>query len=154
MTIYAGTVDSKREKMPYDDDGNSVINIVVKTQKTLIGNIKVAVKRTVVLFRGEADSADDLLEPGVHVVFNEVIRNPRVYKTKKGLVREVVDMVAETFKVIEPEDFETNLDELMKMNMSEKELTFSKADRELALKVEAEADAADDVDDSDLPFGD
>jgi len=149
MSIYAGTVDAKRDKATYDDDGNSVINIIVKTHKTLIGNIKVAVKRTVVLFRGEADLADKALEPGVHVVFGEVTRNPRIYKTKKGLTREVVDMVAESFEVVKPKDFKDNLDELMKMNLAEGEFTFTDEDRATALK----AEAAIDSDDSDIPFG-
>ena len=150
MSTYAGTVDEKRAKASYNDEGDSVLNIVVKTMKTLVGNIQVPVKRTITLFRGQADTADDLLEPGVHVVFSEVVRNPRVFETGRGKKVETVDLIAEGFTVIKPKDFKEHLEVLMEANVPDSEFTFTDEDRTAAAAVTDTIDAKDD----DIPFGD
>lgn len=150
MSTYAGTISEKRDLVSYDDDGNKVINLVVKTSKKLVGSIMIPVKRTIVLFRGEALDAEKELSVGSHVVFTEVMRNPRVYKTAKGNAIEVVDMVAESYSIIKPKDFKDNLVALMAENLPEDKLIFTDADR---VACEKAAASADESDDAELPLG-
>ena len=149
MGTYIGTVSEKSDLRTCDDDGTKVINMVVKTTKTLVGSVKVAVRKTVVLFRGEAVLANQDIKIGDHVCFSEVERNPRAYETARGKTVELVDMIAQSFDVIKPKDFKDNLDALMELNISEGELTFTDDDR--ASLASAKVVAASD--DDEIPFG-
>lgn len=149
MSLYAGTIRSTTGIRGCDKEGNKVINFTVKTTKTLVGSVKIAVLRTVALFRDEAISAD-ALKVGNHVVFGSITRNPRSYETLRGTTVEVVDMIANSFEVIPAKDFKENEEELMKMNVDEKEFVFTDADRVLCEEAKAAKKAAGT--DAALPF--
>jgi len=147
--LYAGTISEKRDLARYNDDGDSVINLVVETSKTIVGNIKVAVKRTVVLFRGEAEKADNGLSVGDNVVFSDAVRSPRIFKTTRGKTVEAVDIIAGGFTVVPPREFKSNMEALAKLSLTEEELTFTDVDR-AALEAQATESAADDTDLDDI----
>jgi len=136
--IYAGTISGKRDLARYNDDGDSVINLVVETSKNIVGNINVALKRTVVLFKGEAERAESTLNVGDSVVFSDAVRSPRIFKTTRGKTVEVVDILAGGFTVVPPREFKSNLKDLTEMSLGDQELSFTDADR-----LECEANATD-----------
>ena len=131
--LYAGTLVEKRDIASYNDDGDTVLNLVVKTSKTIV------------LFRGEADRADAELKVGDNIVLSEVARSPRIYRTTKGSTVETVDMIAESFVIVPPREFKTSLSELTKMSLTEEDLVFTDADR-LACESATAKDAPEDTD--------
>ena len=149
--IYAGIVSEKRDLATYNDKGDTVINLVIETTKTLVGSIKIATKKTVVLFRGEAEKANRELEVGTPVVFSEVSRSPRVYQTSKGSTVETVDMIAESFSVIKAKELKENAEALAEMSIDEESFTFTDSDRE-ACEGRAQTSTQNEDEDEDCPI--
>ncbi len=134
MGIFAGTVMEKREVVAYNDSGDSVINLVVGVVKEVFGGIKTTARQTVVLFKGEAERADREIRVGDAVFFGDAVRSARVYETKNGQKREVVDIIANDFTKISKTQFEKSMPEIAKKMISEEELIFSEEDREAIAK--------------------
>lgn len=156
--IFVGRIEEVGELNSYNDKGDAVANIVVGTTREIVGGIMETVKRTVVLFRGEATKAVDNLKPNDHVVFSEVQRSPRIYTNAKGLPVELVDLRAEGFTKITKKQFEENMTALQEKAIPDSEFSFTADDRETlqkaaALVAKQRADAAD-ADSQDNPLDD
>ena len=145
MTIYAGEIIEKRTGS-YGDDGNAVCNLVIGTTKKVFGGIETMVKKTVVLFKKSAELADAKLSEGDRVYFDSVIRNPRIYKTKRGADVETVDMIADSFTKITKAQLEKGLKAEASLMMSEVDFKFTDADREMLANLSTTSDSDSDVD--------
>ena len=145
--IYAGQILEMRIG-EYGDDANAVCNLIIGTTKKAFGGIDVMVKKTVVLFRKTAELAEDKLKEGDRVYFDEVVRNPRVYRTSKGTDVETVDMIAEVFTKLTKDQLEIGLAEEGTNMMSADDFKFTDDDRALLAKqAEVSTENDDDLDD-------
>lgn len=150
--LFVGTFDSSREISSYDDDGNEVINLIITNAKKLVGDIVVMVKRTVVLYRAEAVKADKTLKVGDCVVFTSAERKARTYKDNTGKTRELVEVVAQGFQVVDKKEFEKNYPALVKMSLPDSDFDYTEADREAEIVYRAGVDKANSPGDDDAPF--
>ena len=126
--FYAGTIVEKREGT-FGDDATAVLNLIVASTKKAFGGIEIAVKKTVVLFRKEAEIAGAKLKEGDRVYFDDVVRNPRIYTTKRGSIVETVDMIAENFTKLTKAELEAGLAEGSANMMSGSDFDFTDDDR-------------------------
>lgn len=133
--FYAGEIIGMNQAS-YNDQGDSVVNLIVNNTQVIFGGIKKMVKRTVVLFKAEADRAAAELKVGDKVYLDPVDRNPRMYKANNGKVIETVDIVANGFSKVSASAWKASEKDLLKGMMPESEFVFTDEDRDFCLSQE------------------
>lgn len=145
--IFAGEIIEKKELATFNDDGDHVLNVVVGVTKTLFGDVTTILKRTVVLFRKDAEAADATLREGGFAVFTEPRRNPRVYQNKAGEDVCVVDILANGFTKLTKSQWDENQDYIQTMQLDG--LDFTDEDWEVCRARATSQAKADDSGDAD-----
>ncbi len=120
--VFAGKIEEKQELSTYNDK-DSVINLIVSTKKVIAGTITTTIKRTIVLFKGDAVKADRSLKVGDMALFTEVERSPRIYKNKKQEEIQVLDLRANGFTKLTAKEFKDNKDALADLMITELDFT-------------------------------
>lgn len=137
--FYAGEIMGMNQSS-YNDNGDAVVNLIVGNTQTIFGGIKKIVKRTVVLFKAEADRAAAELKTGDKVYLDPVDRNPRMYKANNGKVIETVDIVANGFSKVSAQVWKKSEADLYDGMMADDEFVFTDEDRAFCEAQETDGD--------------